>query len=264
MRWWGPVSAMELRKILAYRSDFWVTFIGQTLIQWLIANALWKAVFESLGVSEMNGYSLPMLTLYYLMVPIGMRILTGENIGFLSREIYDGTFSRYLIYPLSPFQYKTITYLTYSIFYSIQLIIIYTIYQLTYAHTSISMLNLISGVGLFLCAGLAYLSLSMMVELIALWADNIWTLMVMLRFFTTFFGGGLVPLNFFPQWTLEFLQWTPFPYLIGLPVRAIMGTANGGEILQGIVIMITWTMVFQLLVRLIWQRGQKHFTGVGI
>lgn len=264
MKWWFSVFSMELRKILAYRSDFWVTFLGQTGIQLLIARALWEAIFQSQGVTEMKGYSLPMLTLYYLIVPVGSRILTGENIGFISREIYDGSFSRYLIYPLSPFQYKTITYLTYSFFYSIQLIVIYSIYHIVYAQTPVSPVDLLTGVTIFLCAAFAYLSLSMMVELIALWADNIWTLMVMLRFFTTFLGGGLVPLDFFPDWAQAILIWTPFPHLIGLPAKAIMGMATGPEIFWGMVTLIIWVLIFQFLIKTIWKHGQRHFTGVGI
>lgn len=264
MKWWGSVLAMELRKILAYRSDFWVTFIGQTALQLLIATSLWKSIFETQGSTELQGYTLPMLTLYYLLVPIGTRILLGENVGFISREIYDGSFSRYLIYPLSHFQYKTVTYLTYSVFYSVQLILMYALFHFFYAETAPSLLNLFSGVALFLLGSVAFMSLAMSIEFISLWADNIWSLMVMLRFFTAFFGGGFIPLAFFPAWSLPILKWMPFPYLVALPVRTIMGITTNEEILQGIILLIAWTVIFQVVARLIWARGQKHFHGVGV
>jgi ABC-2 type transport system permease protein len=267
MRWWKHVVAMELRKILAYRSDFWITFLGQTLIQLLVARALWQTIFASQGVTEMQGFTLEMMNLYYLIVPIGMRILSGENIGFMAREIVDGTFTRYLLYPLSVFQYKTLTYLTYSLFYIFQLFILYSCYRIFLAEAPFMMsdvANLLMGIILFMMAAMAYAMMAMMIEMISLWADNIWSLVVMLRFFTSFFGGGFIPLNFLPVWAQQTLQWTPFPYLVSLPARTIMGLTSFEEIAKGSIILMVWILVFMEGVKLIWRRGQNRYTGVGI
>lgn len=267
MRWWKHVVAMELRKILAYRSDFWVTFLGQTLIQVLVAHALWTMIFSSQGVTEMEGFTLEMMNLYYLITPIGMKILSGENIGFLAREIYEGTFTRYLLYPLSLFQYKTLTYLTYSLFYALQLMILYTLFKVFLTNSPFSFPdvgNLVMGVFLFMMAAAAYALMAMMIEMISLWADNIWSLVVMLRFFTSFFGGGMIPLNFLPEWAQEILVWTPFPYLVSYPSRTIMGLMSFEEIAKGTVILGIWILFFMEVVKLIWRKGQYKYTGVGI
>lgn len=267
MRWWRSVISMEFRKILAYRSDFWVTFLGQVLIQLIIARALWQSIFEAEGKTEMQGFTLEMMTLYYLIVPICSRMLTGENIGFISREIYDGTFNRYLIYPLSLFQYKSLTYLTYTAFYGIQLILLYSIYQLFFVDGSVSLMqfqNLLLGVGLIFVAATVYVMMAMVIELLALWADNIWSLMVMLRFFCNFLGGGSIPLNFFPEWVMKGLIYTPFPHMVSMPVRTIMGLASTSEILNGLGILFVWGIIFSVIVRTEWVVGQKNYSGVGI
>lgn len=267
MKWWKHVMAMEFRKILAYRSDFWITFLGQIFIQVFVARALWQMIFESQGATEMKGYTLEMMFLYYLIVPIGTRILTGENIGFMAREIYEGTFNRYLLYPLSVFQYKTLTYLSYSFFYAIQLIIIFLLYRglITEAPITITdLINLFLGTGIFLLASMSYLMMAMMIELISLWADNIWSLAVMMRFFASFFGGGFLPLNFMPSWAQSILAWTPFPYLISLPARTIMGRTSLEEVSQGVAILLVWTLIFMGLVKFIWNKGEKNYAGVGV
>ena len=266
MTWWRHVVAAEIRKILAFRADFWVTFIGQTVIQILIARALWASIFESSGNDVMEGFTLETMTLYYLLVPIGSKMLTGENIGFLSREIYDGTFSKYLLYPISFFQYKSLTYLTYSSFYGLQLIAIYFIYSFWQfgAITLESLAQLSLGIVLFLFASLAYSMLAMFVELIALWADNIWSLMVMTRFFCFFFGGAYVPLDFFPEWMKDILAYTPFPYLVNLPIKATMGMSSMNEIVLGIIMLMVWGSIFALATRFLWSKGQYRYSGVGI
>lgn len=266
MNWWRFVIASELRKIIAFRSDFWITFIGQTLIQLFIARALWQSIFEASGNEVMEGFTLPMMTLYYLIAPIGTKMLTGENIGFLSREIYDGSFNRYLIYPVSFFQYKTLTYLTYSCFYGLQLILIYFIYHLFFLEgiTYSLVLNLGLGVLFFLMASFAYAMMAISIELISLWADNVWSLMVMCRFFAFFLGGSFIPLTFFPEWGQNILKFTPFPYLISLPVKTTMGISTANEMGIGIIMLGVWSLFFMLSAKLLWKKGQLRYSGVGI
>jgi ABC-2 type transport system permease protein len=267
MKWWRHIVAMELRKILAYRSDFWITFLGQTLIQLFVARSLWETIFATQGVQEMQGYTLEMMSLYYLIVPIGTRMLTGENIGFVAREIYDGTFTRYLLYPLSVFQYKTLTYLTYSLFYGIQLILLYSLYHLIFIRspfTSIDFQNLLMGVGLFFFASITFVMMAFCIELISLWADNIWTLRIMLQFLISFFGGGFIPLSFLPNWLFEILKWTPLPYLISLPTRTILGLTSLAEINHGLLLLSFWMILFMCIVKMIWKKGELEYTGVGV
>jgi ABC-2 type transport system permease protein len=261
--WRRSVVSMELRKILAYRTDFWVIFLGQTLIFLLIARALWESIFRAQGVSEMNGFTLPMMTLYYLAAPVGNKILQGENMGFLSREIYDGSLTRYLLFPLSVFQYKLLTYLTHSLFYCLQLALLTLILSLL-SGVSVNPVDTGLALGLFLLGSFCYLGMAMLVELLALWADNIWSLSVMLRFFASFFGGGFVPLTFFPMWGQEILRFTPFPYLLSLPIRTLLSQTSGLEIGVGALMILAWGLVFHLGVRLLWVRGQKSYSGVGI
>lgn len=266
MKWWPSVVSLEFRKILVFRTEFWVTFLGQALVQLVIARSLWTAIFEEQKVTEMNGFTLPMLTLYYVIVPIGSRILTGENMGFISREIYEGTFTRYLLYPLSWFQYKTLTYASHSLFYALQLMVFFLGYKFFLSGgISISEFgNLLLGLGLFLVSSTVYLMMSMAVELLALWADNIWSLMVMLRFFSNFLGGALIPLAFFPERAQVILSYTPFPNLVSLPARTIMGLTTTQEILRGLVVISFWAVVLSFVLNLLWKKGQKNYSGVGI
>ncbi|MCM2350423.1 MAG: ABC-2 family transporter protein [Bacteriovoracaceae bacterium] len=266
MNWWRFVVANEIRKILAFRSDFWVTFLGQTLVLILIARALWQSIFAANNTEVMEGFTLPMMTLYYIIVPIGNKILTGENVGFLAREIYDGSFNRYLVYPISFFQYKTLTYLTHSVFYALQLVLIYLLFNFfTPEGITLNLLaNLAAGVSVFIFASYVFCMLAMAIELISLWADNIWSLMVMVRFFVYFLGGSYMPLNFFPDWAEKILNYTPFPYLVSLPIRTTMGLASSSEIQQGLILLLSWAILFHLMAKLLWHKGESRYSGVGI
>lgn len=266
MNWWRFVVAAEFRKILAFRADFWITFVGQTLVQLFIARALWQNVFEANNTEVMEGFTLPLMTLYYLIVPVSNRMLIGENMGFIAREIYDGTFSRYLIYPISFFNYKLLTYLTYSAFYGIQLFLIFILYHFYQVGGigSQELMNLLIGFILIMVASLTYCTLTMCVELVALWAENVWALQVIVKTIGFFLGGGMVPIAFFPDSLEAALSYTPFPYMISLPARTIMGLATSQEALTGLGHLLFWSFVFRMLAGYIWDRGQHKYTGVGI
>jgi ABC-2 type transport system permease protein len=267
MRWQTKVVSTEIRKILAYRSDFWINFLGQTLIQLFIARALWQSIFESNGINEMKGLTLPQLTLYYLLAPLTMKILMGENIGFLSREIYDGGLNRYLVWPLPPLGYKALTFLTYSCFYLAQLLIIYSIARLLLddsPYQAQELLRLFLGMGYILIAALGYFFLMALCEMVAFWADNTWTLGVMLRFVAAFLGGAFIPLTFFPESLRHIVELLPFASMISGPVNLILGRASLMESFTSFLVMLAWLPFLYFSVLKLWKKGNLQYTGVGM
>lgn len=267
MSWPARVVSTELRKIIAYRSDFWVNFLGQTLIQLFIARALWQSIFESNGTGVIGGFTLGQMTLYYLLAPLTMKILMGENIGFLSREIYDGGLNRYLVWPLPPLGYKLLTYLTYSTFYIAQLGLLYTLGRFLLDERPYELsefLRLVLGMGYLFVAAAGYFCMMCLCELVAFWADNTWTLGVMLRFVAAFLGGAFLPLTFFPEAIRDVIQYLPFAAFVSGPVNLILGRSTPLEAMQSFLVMLVWLPILGLSVRALWKRGNLQYTGVGM
>lgn len=263
----GRVVSTEIRKILAYRSDFWLNFIGNTLIHLFIARSLWQSIFMSNGVTEMKGLTLSQLTLYYLLAPLATKVLMGENLGFFAREIYDGGLNRYLVWPLPAIGYKTLTYLTYSIFYLAQMALLYTIGRFVLNDAPVTMdeaVRFILGLCYFIFAAYAYFNLQSLCEMVAFWADNSWTLGVMLRFVTAFFGGIFLPLDFYPPWLQDILFYLPFSAMVSTPINLIMGRIEYSAALQSFLVLLFWIPFLIVCVRLMWKRGNLRYTGIGM
>lgn len=265
--WVLKVISTELRKILAYRSDFWINFLGQMLIQLFIARALWSAVFAANGVSEMRGLTLDKMTLYYLLAPLIMKTMMGENIGFLAREIYDGGINRYLVWPLKALQYKSLTFMTYSIFYLLQLNLMYLVARFFFDPVPYALADFqgaLMGSGLILLASYTYFYIMSLCEMVAFWADNTWTLSVMLRFVASFLGGAFLPLSFFPETLVPVLKLLPFQAMISTPVNLYLGRASGVEALEAALTLLFWLPVLYGMSRLMWRKASYHYTGVGM
>jgi ABC-2 type transport system permease protein len=126
------------------------------------------------------------------------------------------------------------------------------------------LIHLGTGLSIFFIAAWVYCMLAFCIEMISLWADNIWSLMVMTRFLFFFFGGAFIPVQFFPEWLQKNLTYTPFPYLLNLPARTVMGKTTPDEIMWGLTVLVVWGGIFALMGRLVWSRGQFRYSGVGI
>lgn len=267
MRWIFQVFTTELRKAITYRIDFWLQFVMSIFAHVGAAYFLWKAIFDYKNVDTMEGYSFIGLMFYYVMVPLISRMVNGPGLGMIAQDIYDGALTRYLIYPVSFFTYKYVQYFTNILIFFAQLIIATLIFIAIFGKpddTQISFASFLMGMGAVLCAGFMAFTLSVLLEMVAFWADNVWSILVMVRFCVSILGGAMIPVSFFPDKLESILSFMPFMYLASFPITTFLGKTDLYSWLTGIGIIAIWTLVFYLSAVLVWHRGKYKYTGVGI
>lgn len=264
--WIGEVFKSEIRKVFAYRADFWIQYLFNIAAHIGVAYFLWDAIFKANGVTEMQGYSFKGLMFYYLLVPLLGRVIFGSELGAIGREIYDGSLTRYLIYPVNFFQYKLSQYFAHSVVYLIQMGIALTAFFLIFGmpeDMSFSATTLLI-IPTLLMAALLNFAVTTTLELFAFWADNVWTLLVMVRFSVGLLGGGMIPIAFFPEWGEALLRKLPFVYLTAFPADLIMGRMTVSQWLEGSLWMLLWISLFFMAAARVWKAGNYKYTGVGI
>lgn len=120
--------------------------------------------------------------------------------------------------------------------------------------------------GLMLAAAGAagYFFYLLIVELVAFWAENVWALVVCARFFASILGGAILPLALFPEPLQPVLQALPFQYFVYLPVRALIGELSWEQTLVATASALWWAVVLAGIAVLVFARGRRRYTGVGI
>lgn len=256
---------LEIKKILAYRVEFWVGFFGNVLSQFGVAFFLWKAVFSARGITSLQGYSFGALMLYYLLVPLVERCVHGQEMGYISGEIYDGGLSRYLIYPIGYFRIKYLGQLAHTSVFLLQLTVCLAIFLLLF-HTpyTLSFVTLAKTLPVIFLAGLLHFTMTVNLEMLAFWADNVWSISVLNRMISHLLGGGLIPLAFFPHKAQMVLEYLPFSRLASFPIRCLLGQVGHGEWLRGLALSTIWIGLFMATGAWTWRRGLRGYTGVGI
>jgi ABC-2 type transport system permease protein len=261
------VFSIEIKKALSYRVTFWVQFILSTGAELAIAYFLWGAIFETTGQTTLQGYSFHGIVYYYLFVSFAVKIGRGNEHGYLAQDIYDGGLTRYLIYPIHFFSFKYVTHLTQQFLAVLQLLLAFVVLRLFLGipeDSHISLLSVLAGIGTSILMGYLFFVMISCLELVAFWQDIIWNLVAMMRFTMALLGGAMIPLAFFPEWGLSIIKYTPFPIMISFPAQTFLGEIGLVDWFQNIFIMVVWAFFFSCIMALIWRRGIKQYSGVGI
>ncbi len=259
--------SLEIRTLLSYRVDFWMSFLLGVLT-FVVANYfLWEAVFRTQGAEVIRGYTLPDMVLYTLLVGCVMRVSFGSMKGAIAQDIYTGGINKYLVFPVSFQGFKYAAHLAYGLVSLAQLALALALARVLLGPVPFGSLDpalFAVGVVASLVSGYLYFAISALMEMVAFWADNVWSLGVMLRFITMFLGGGLAPLALFPDGARAALAWTPFPYILSFPVRCLQGKAAWSEVAWAMPQLGAWSLLATIAVALLYRRGLRTYSGVGI
>ncbi len=267
LRWLWAVYTMEFRKILSYRADFWIQFLGSVAAQLGVAYFLWHAIFDYRDTDKIQEFTFPGMILYYLVAPLIGKAVQGAEMGTVSQEIYEGTLNKYLVYPVSFFRYKLASQASYTTIFLAQFALAMVLFRLLigipdgFSITSFSIFGCVVAVAL---ASYVYFVITAAIEMVAFWADNVWSLVVIIRFTTGLLGGAMLPLSLFPEWAFTILRFLPFSYFISFPVRTFMGLNSFKEWVLGMIVLSLWAVLGTTLASLVWTRGKYQYTGVGI
>ncbi|MCB1045867.1 MAG: ABC-2 family transporter protein, partial [Calditrichaeota bacterium] len=101
-------------------------------------------------------------------------------------------------------------------------------------------------------------------QMVAFWADNVWSLNVLFRFASGLLGGTMLPLSLFPEWGQRILVWLPFRQLFSEPVLILLGQHSTGAWLRSLLVTLLWIGVAWVLQNALWHKGKHVYTGVGI
>jgi ABC-2 type transport system permease protein len=262
------VFTIQARKLMSYRADFWLSSVVSFLVELAIMFYLWRAVFAETGAGKIGGFSLDAMILYYVAAILLGKLIRGNDRDVtVSTDIYEGGLTRYLLYPSSYFAFKYAEHLGSLLPAAVQLVVFGLLYG-TFAGIPSDVALTPATIAMAACSvvvsNLLHFALLYPIQLVAFWADNVWSLNVMFRFACMMLGGLLLPLSLFPDWMQPVLAVLPFRYLFYVPATTLLGQVSVRDWAVGIAASLAWTAAIALATRLVWRRGTFQYTGVGI
>ncbi len=265
MSWVLEAGKLEAKRFLSYRVDFWLQFAVNVMAEITVAYFLWEAIYQGSLTTVIGGYTFHQMLMYYLFVPFVGRMVKSLEDFSLATEIREGGLNKFLIYPLSFIQYKIMQKVVYTSLAILQSFLgIFIVAYIIGIKVNFDISNFALGIVAAYASMLLYGMMLMTLEMIAFWADSVWSLGVMLRFIAMFFGGAFIPLNMFPEWSLKILMMTPFPYLFSNTIKTFIGENTFHQSLEGIGITLLWVIPMALIMLGTYRKGLRQYSGIGI
>jgi ABC-2 type transport system permease protein len=81
-----------------------------------------------------------------------------------------------------------------------------------------------------------------------------------------YLSGFIAPLELYPPAARQWIEWTPFPYMVYFPAQILTGEAlkqGPAYLLQHFAVMGAWMLLLWLIGNAMWKRGVRHYSGMG-
>ena len=261
---WNQSIKTALAKAITYKIDFLLLTIAPLLLFFFIKYNLWTSIYHINKTPSIGGYTLEKMISYQIWILIFDLFVKvqffSEN---LSESIRLGRISAALLYPFSFIKQNLAVFISDKIlqFFSASLIFMFCL-SFDFLHLPSATILLKALLFIIAVNGFWFLSQTI-IGLLAFWLEETWSLNVCVRFIVIFFSGSLLPLELYPDLLQQILKWTPFPYLAYFPVKILM-QEESLSFLFGLFVLCFWILVLSFLVRWLWDKGLKLYTGSGI
>ncbi len=264
MRKYWEVSKVYMKAQLAWRADV-VFHMIFTIARILFAYLLWGIIFQKNDV--VGGFSFHSMLSYYIISSFLTQLEMSEGV---SREIHErirnGSFSKYMIIPLSIQGYFTAMELGIVLFYLffdlIAALVWVFVFQIEFV--------LITDVWIILCALIMFLlgmlfmvHLNYYLGILTLKFQGIGTFLMIKNNLMALICGSMIPLALFPEPILRLMKVLPFYYVTYLPSMLLIGRCRE-EAFRGMLTIGCWCVVIQILIMITWSQYRRKYDGVGI
>jgi ABC-2 type transport system permease protein len=260
------IARLEMRKLVSYRFEFLSSLLLNGTVGIVTSYFIWSAIFATSGESYIGGFTFEQMMLYSVIASL-VGVVAQPEWDSTAFEIYEGSFTRYLLYPLSPLFYKFACFWGRMLngggqaLVTLALVIVVSSYAREHFFHFDSM---VQGLLATLLAGSLFFWIVLPIELSALWFEKVWPLVAIAIFFVRLCGGRLLPLTVFPDWARILLEILPFSSIIWFPAQAWLGTLSWSHFFLECSKALFWIGAFIGISHAIFNRGSRGYTAVGL
>lgn len=261
MKKYFTIFTITLQEIFAYRLNMLMWRIRQIFV-FLIPFFIWKAVLGQGG--NIYGYSFAAIMTYLFGTTVLRSLVMGSRTIDLGWMINSGYLTIPLMRPINIFNFFFVRDLADKLF-NLSFIVFEIPLILLIFHPPVFLQTGIPTILLFIfylaIAILIYFFINILFGSIAFWSRDIWGPRFMLMVVMEFASGAMFPLDMLPGIWQKIIYFTPFPYLLFVPLKIYLGTDS--SYLLHFVIGLLWTFILGYLSITLWKKGIKSYEAEG-
>lgn len=261
-RQWKGLFAVYFQDGLAYRAQgiIWILTDVATAATMPV---VWIAASKTQPIA---GFTPSSFVLYYLCMLLISSFVTCHFMWDISFEIKEGVFTAQIIRPVSWFQFIIVRNFSWRCIRLSLFAPIFAVFLLLYSR-NVTDWTLYTGWEFWLSVFLGHLVSVIFVTamaMIALFTQEAHAIFELYYFPMLFLSGQLFPIALLPDWAQSAAKYLPFYYTTGAPTEILVGRLPTEQIPSVLLGQVAWIFFSYLLFRLLFSRGLRHYTGVGM
>ncbi len=252
-----------LANMTAYRAELVIWMLAGAVP--LIMMAVWIGKAQA-GSGTVGGLEAKDFAAYFLAAWMAQQSTVAWVAWELDFAIRQGNLSTKLLRPIDPFWEFIMQHIT-ERFVRIPLVIGLVLIGLLLTPAGTVLTPGIAAVLLFaLSITLAFLirfMISYCIGVLAFWTEQATAFDEGYYVLATFLAGGFAPLELFPSFIRQLVDWTPFPYIVYYPAKILTGQLPASDTARVLLVQVTWVLGFAVLRHFMWKVGLKKYGAVG-
>lgn len=260
MKKYLSIFSITLQEYFVYRLNMLMWRVRQLFV-FLLPYFMWRAILG--GGGEIYGYNFGAIMTYLFGTTILRSLVMGSRTVDLGWMINSGMLTVPLMRPLNMFGFlltrDAADKLFNLSFMLLEIPLILLIFRPpVFLQSDPS--TLLLALGSTLLALLIYFFINIIFGSLGFWTRDVWAPRFLLMVILEFATGAMFPLDMLSAFWQRLLLWTPFPYLLFVPLRIYLGDLST---LSYLVAQLTWVILLYLLARFVWKRGLLRYEAEG-
>lgn len=245
---------------VAYRGEFLVWMLTTTIP--LVMLGLWTSVARE---APFRDYTSEKFVAYYLSNLI-VRNLTGSWVAWqVSEEIRMGSMAMRLLRPLHPFIALGASHVAAIPFRSIvalpiAFVLLFSSGASALATEPVQLALLVPSLAL---AWLITFAILFAIGSLAFFITKSMALVNLYFAVFTLLSGYLLPIDLLPSWIAGIAEWSPFRFMLSLPIELMTRSLGAGELALLMLLQVGWATASVMLALWVWRMGLRRFEAVG-
>lgn len=260
-RWWA-VFAIYFQDGIAYRASglIWITTDVVTAVTMPL---VWASAAKG---GYIQGFSAGDFVVYYLSMLMIASFVTSHIMWELATEIREGQFSTFLVRPVGFIEFTFFRNLSWRLLRPVLFLPFFLLLLWAY-RGFLQNVSLNLGWGFWASLVLGHLVSFFFVvamSMLALFVQEASSIFELYYFPMLFLSGQVFPVSLLPEWARRLTHLFPFYFTSGAPTEILIGRVPDSAVPGILWAQIGWIALCAVAAKVLWSRGLRHYTGVGM
>lgn len=255
--------AIYVQEGLTYPASLFIWMLVDT-VQCVVMPLVWLNAYN--GRPDIGGYVPGEMVLYYLMMAAVSSFVTCHLMWEFSMDIKEGILAQWLLRPVNVAAWLLVRNTAWRVFRIVMFLPVLGLCAVYYReHIDWGTLHLTGWFFLSVILGnLVSFTIGMAMSNLAFWVQEVQSVFGLYYLPLMLFSGFIIPMSLSFGWMQTIATILPFRYTIGVPVEISLGKLSVEQIQFSILMQLFWIVVGGMLGYLLWKRGLRQYSGVGM